>query len=138
VVASVPALPAALAGCADEVRIQFPWGSLLRAVLDADRPAVDGIVGLMAPGASLTVLVSVAEHDRVDGRRELDGPEARRIGLRLAEAGGLALVECRPMSAEDVAASHSTWAKRLGAGRSRPAWVVGLRRNDLDLPGSRR
>jgi 16S rRNA (adenine(1408)-N(1))-methyltransferase len=126
VVASVPALPAELAGCADEVRIQFPWGSLLRAVLESDRPAVDGIVGLMRPGASLTVLVSVAEHDRVDGRRELDGPEALRTGLRLAEAGGLELGECRPMAPDDVAASHSTWAKRLGVGRDRRAWALHL------------
>jgi hypothetical protein len=43
-------------------------------------------------------------------------------------AQGLALLEARPASAEEIARTHSTWAKRLGAGAARSVWAVRLRR----------
>jgi 16S rRNA (adenine(1408)-N(1))-methyltransferase len=41
---------------------------------------------------------------------------------------GLRLVEARPATAEEVAASRSSWAKRLGAGAARPVTLLRLRR----------
>jgi 16S rRNA (adenine(1408)-N(1))-methyltransferase len=43
---------------------------------------------------------------------------------------GLRLVGWRPASAAEVAAAHSTWAKRLGAGRGRPVWRLQVLRAD--------
>ena len=37
---------------------------------------------------------------------------------------GLAVAEARPATGADVAAAHSTWGKRLGAGSRRPAWLL--------------
>ncbi len=37
---------------------------------------------------------------------------------------GLAVTQVRPASVADVAAAHSTWGKRLGAGTRRPAWLL--------------
>jgi 16S rRNA (adenine(1408)-N(1))-methyltransferase len=37
---------------------------------------------------------------------------------------GLAVTEVRPATPADVAAVHSTWGKRLGAGIRRPAWLL--------------
>jgi hypothetical protein len=44
------------------------------------------------------------------------------VGRRLRD--GLAVTEARPATPADVAAAHSSWGKRLGAGRQRPAWLV--------------
>ena len=55
---------------------------------------------------------------------ELDG----LADLAGASAGhGLAVTGARPATPADVAASHSTWGKRLGAGRHRPAWLLEAR-----------
>ena len=52
-------LPGPLAGAGSLVTVSFPWGSLLQGVLGR-RPAVlCGIAGLVAPGGSLEILVSV-------------------------------------------------------------------------------
>jgi hypothetical protein len=44
------------------------------------------------------------------------------VGRRLRD--GLAVTEARPATPADVAAAHSSWGKRLVAGRQRPAWLV--------------
>ena len=46
-------------------------------------------------------------------------------------AGGLPVGVARPATAADVAAAHSTWGKRLGAGGRRQAWLLRAR---LDPP----
>jgi hypothetical protein len=43
----------------------------------------------------------------------------------------LEVTEARPATVADVAAAHSTWGKRLGAGERRPAWLLRAR---LDRP----
>lgn len=129
VVGSAEALPGALAGTAHEVRVHFPWGSLLRAVLAPDPDVVAGVAALLRPGGALTVLVSVVDRDRVEGVDRLDERTAGRVASRLAATGaGLRLDACRPATAADVEASHSAWAKRLGVGRSRPAWLLAFHR----------
>lgn len=50
---------------------------------------------------------------------------------------GLDLVEARPATAEEVAASRSSWAKRLRAGRDRPVTLLRLRRTAYDAPVKR-
>jgi 16S rRNA (adenine(1408)-N(1))-methyltransferase len=44
---------------------------------------------------------------------------------------GLAVTRVRPATPADVAASRSTWGRRLGAGARRPAWLLEAR---LSLP----
>jgi 16S rRNA (adenine(1408)-N(1))-methyltransferase len=129
VVASADALPDELAGWADEVRIQFPWGSLLTAVLRAQPQVLGGVARLLRPGGELTVLVSVAARDGIDGFEIVDAGSAAGIGRRIVETcHDLVLRECRTVTPQDVAASHSTWAKRLGVARSRTAWLLRFRR----------
>ena len=83
-----------------------------------------GVAPLLAPGAQATVLVSVVPRDGVPaipGPAELAAAYARH---------GLALAESRPATPEEVAASGSSWAKRLRAGRARPVTLlrIGLAR----------
>jgi 16S rRNA (adenine(1408)-N(1))-methyltransferase len=127
VVASAEALPAELNGCVDLLTVQFPWGSLLRGILDGDPAIVSGIARLTKPGAAVTLLLSVTEHDRVTGRVSLDDATFADLEPRYA-AHGLSLREARPATVEQLANSHSTWAKRLRAGSQRPAWYARFER----------
>jgi hypothetical protein len=72
-----------------------------------------GVARLMAPGATATMLVSVVPRDgmpAIPERRELEAAYARQ-GLT---------VETRPGTGAEVAASASSWAKRLRAPLDRP------------------
>ena len=96
--------------------IHFPWGSLLRGVLGHDEPALAGLATLLAPGATATVLFSVIPRDGVPA-----------LHPRLADVyarAGLALLERRAATADEIAASGSTWAKKLRAGVARPASLM--------------
>ncbi len=137
VVASAESLPDELVGRAQEVRVQFPWGSLLRAILHGDRAVLGGIARLLRPSGQLRVLVSVVERDGVDGLSRLDERHAREVASRVTDAvASLVLEACREATPEDVTASHSTWAKRLGVGQSRPAWLLQYRKGPLGAPSA--
>ena len=111
--ASVEELPAELDGIANELRIHFPWGSLLRAALAPD-PALRR---LCAADALVRVVVAIdPERDRAELERlGIEPPTASEMALRY-EAAGFEVIECG-----DVAGVRTSWAKRL---RSRTA--VGL------------
>jgi 16S rRNA (adenine(1408)-N(1))-methyltransferase len=122
-----------LAGRADLVTVRCPWGSLLRGIVGLDDAALRGVASLLAEGGRLEVLVSVVPSDGVNGVPCLDaeaGPAVRRGW----SAAGLRLTAMRPASAAEVAASGSTWARRLGAGGdARPVWrLEGTRSASID------
>ena len=109
---------APLTAIAQTITVNFPWASLLRGVLGGDDAVLAGIAQLAAPGASVTALVSVVPRDGV-------GPLPSFGVLAAVYARhGLALVESRPATAADIAACGSSWAKRLGAGSTRPVTVL--------------
>src|SRR5690349_13819184 len=87
--------------------INFPWGSLLRGVLGHDDAALAGVAALLAPGASATALFSVVARDGIAGLREDAARVYARHGLSLTVA---------PATADQIAASGASWAKRLRAG----------------------
>lgn len=123
VAAGVEALVAsALAGQADLVTVQFPWGSLLRGIVGLDNAALCGVASLLPTGGRLDVLASVVPSDGVPGMACLDG-EAEPAIRRAWSAVGLRLTAARPATAAEIAASGSAWARRLRAGRdTRPVW----------------
>jgi 16S rRNA (adenine(1408)-N(1))-methyltransferase len=116
VLASTP-----FAGEADLVTVTLPWGSLLRGALGVDGQALGGIASTLRPGGRLELLASVVPSDRVDGIDCLD--DAMRPAIADAWRGvGLQLSGMRPATADDLATSGSSWARRLGAGR--PVWRI--------------
>lgn len=127
VVAAAESLPAELTGIADAVSVHFPWGSLLRGLLVADAAIVANVARVMRGGATLTMLLSVTEHDHVDAIDSFDESTAAALAPAYA-ALGLALEECRPATIDDLNRSHSSWAKRLTVGRCRPVWRLQFRR----------
>jgi len=122
VVAAAESPPPELLGLADEVRILFPWGSLLRGVLGADARVAEGIARLTRPGGRVSAIVSVTPRDGLEATASFDpaglagiGDAARRFDLRLTAT--------RRASVEDVRATRSTWGRRLLAGAGdRPVW----------------
>lgn len=124
VVASAERPPRELLGLADELTIVFPWGSLLRGALALDDAAGRGIAALLRPGGTAEILLSVTERDELD-----IPPPTDRSGAELASRWstlGLCVEAFRPATAEEIAATRSTWARRLAAGRARPVWRLGL------------
>ena len=124
VVAAAESPPPELLGRADEVRILFPWGSLLRGVLGADERVGQGVARLARPGSRVSAIVSVTPRDGLDGIVSFDpaglagiSDAARRFGLRLTAT--------RRAGVEDVRATRSTWGRRLLAGAAdRPVWSL--------------
>jgi 16S rRNA (adenine(1408)-N(1))-methyltransferase len=117
-------LPGALAGTADLVTITMPWGSLLRGVLGRDDAVMRGIAGLLGDDGAIEVLVSVTPRDGVAGIESLSAGHAPEIAAAWSNVG-LRLVAFRPATADEVRATGSSWARRLG---DRPVWRLDLRR----------
>jgi 16S rRNA (adenine(1408)-N(1))-methyltransferase len=123
VVASAERVPEELNGLADELTIQFPWGSLLRGTLGLDEQAARGIARLLKPGGRALATFSVEARDGLD-LPGLDGGDLARRWSRF----GLVVCEFRSATSADLGAMSSSWARRLGAGRERSAWRLELER----------
>jgi hypothetical protein len=122
----------ALAGVADCVTAILPWGSLLATLARPVVPLLANVRSLCAPAAALTVVLGI-DPDR-------DRAEAVRLGLPALDAAhfdgaltagyaaaGFAVTSVRLLSAEQLAAWPSSWAKRLAFGRPRPVFQVEAR-----------
>ena len=123
VVAAAEALPADLDGVADLVTVHFPWGSLLRGLLGADPATMTGLTRVLRPGGTLQLLASSTARDRGAGLAPIQAATLDALAESYA-TWGLAVTKLRPATPADVAAAHSTWGKRLGAGTRRPAWLL--------------
>jgi 16S rRNA (adenine(1408)-N(1))-methyltransferase len=126
VAAGVETLPAGLTGLADLVTVRFPWGSLLRGALGVDRDVAASIARLVAPGGHLEIVLSLVARDRHDAGDSFGAADLERMTATFG-ALGLAPTEARRLSAAEVAATPSTWARRLRAGDTRtgrPVWQV--------------
>ncbi len=116
VVAAAETPPPELLGLADEVRILFPWGSLLRGVLGMDERVARGIAGLARSGGRVVAIVSVTARDGLGEIESLD-----RAGV--ARGSDLRLTAMRRVDVDGVWATRSTWGRRLLAGGAdRPVW----------------
>jgi 16S rRNA (adenine(1408)-N(1))-methyltransferase len=119
-VAAAERPPDALTALAQSLTITFPWGSLLRGVLGRDDAVLAGVAALLAPGATARVLLSVVARDGVPAI-----PSPDRLAAAYAPHG-VRLLDARPATPEEVAASGSSWAKRLKAGAARPVTLLQL------------
>jgi 16S rRNA (adenine(1408)-N(1))-methyltransferase len=124
VVATAEQLPAELAGVADEVRIQFPWGSLLRLALGADPGFLRSLAGLLKPDGRLAVALSITARDRVAEIDTLDERAASAVLARLEATGDLRDGTVTAITPTIAKSLHSTWANRLRVGHSRPGWLL--------------
>ena len=117
VVGAAETPPSELTAIADEVTIVLPWGSLLRGCLDLDDRVARGIAGLIRPGGSLEIVLSLTERDGMPVSIDPAGAAARAFAPH-----GLVPTAAARVTVADVAALGSTWAKRLRADPDRPIW----------------
>jgi 16S rRNA (adenine(1408)-N(1))-methyltransferase len=118
VVASVEMMPEELAGIADEVFVTLPWGSLMRGIILSEAAVLEAIARITKAGASVRIVLNTRIFDDpvpVEAR-DLPGlsPEyAREVLMPAFERAGMPIVEARWLTADEVAAIPTTWAKRL-------------------------
>jgi hypothetical protein len=113
VIANAQALPHELNGLVTHITINFPWGSLLKSLLDGDPKFMHGLEAVSCMGTSLTVRLNggaLAEQ----GWALEDGTE--QIYNNLMQAGWR-LKSPMLMQAEALRGFPTTWAKRLAFGR---------------------
>jgi 16S rRNA (adenine(1408)-N(1))-methyltransferase len=112
VIADALALPAGLPA-ATHLTINFPWGSLLRGLVEGNSGLLTGLVALGQTGASLRIWLNAAGLAEVGLSLE-KGSE--RVGSVLRRAGARVGAP-RIMQAENLRGCPTTWAKRLAFGR---------------------
>ena len=126
VVASVELLPPELDGVADVVRVNFPWGSLLRGLIEPQAGVLRALASLSKRGGRFElVLAYVPEHDTgAFAGQALPALDTSRIeALEGAyRASGLDVEEYRSLTQDEALAVESTWGRRLLHARPRPVW----------------
>lgn len=121
VIANAEALPAELSGVASLVTINFPWGSLLSGLLRAGAPVLNQLASITRPEGRVEIRLNGGALNEAGCRSLRDG--AARVRRALAETG-FDVAAPTPLSAEDLRACPSTWAKRLAFGRDPSAVVL--------------
>ena len=129
VCAAAETLPGPLAGAADEIAVNYPWGSLLKALTLPDLDVLTKIAGLAKPGATFAALINV--------QPLRDAAQAERLGLngsmllRDTDAltgayvsAGLERPRVRDVSEEAPAAT--SWGKHLATSK-REIWKLDAR-----------
>ncbi len=113
VIANALQLPGELDGVASEITVNFPWGSLLRALLDGDRALLEGIERVSRPAARLCVRLNASALAEAGVRLEQGGALVRNALV----AGGLQAGRLRMLGAAELRHIPSSWARRMAFGR---------------------
>lgn len=130
VVASVEQPPPELAGLADVVRVNFPWGSLLRGLLEPQADVLRSIAGLVRPGGAFEVVLAYDPgHDTGafagDRLPDLDETYVDEVLAPAYAAAGLSVSGRRRLTQDEALAIPSTWGRRLLHARPRPVFLIG-------------
>jgi hypothetical protein len=120
VIANALTLPGELRGLATRTTINFPWGSLLAALLDGDPALFDGLVALAQPGATLAIRLNrgaLAEAGY--------GFEAGAVKIaQTLPAWGFCITGSSMLDAGALQHFPTTWARRLAYGRDPFGWHI--------------
>ena len=121
--------PASLRGRAGLVTVNYPWGSLLRAVAEPEPAGLAAIVGLLRPGGRLVAVLnaSAAEDGAYAERLELpplDGDHLREVVIPGWSDAGLVDLECHALAAGEDPPYRTSWGQRLVRGSGRETVVV--------------
>lgn len=113
VLADALALPCGLHGLATGATVNFPWGSLLRGLLDGDAGLLCGLRAIGRPGLALTIRLNGGALVEAGWTIEAGG---ERVAAVLRGAG-FVVGPVGMMGAEQLRGCPTTWAKRLAFGR---------------------
>ncbi len=121
VIASVENLPPELEELAEQVHINFPWGSLLQSVVLGDRKMLASIASVSHPGGTLEMLVNTSIFRdpiplEVQHLPELTLDYVDNVMAPAYADAGLKVVERRVLSEGEMKQVQTSWAKRLAHG----------------------
>lgn len=130
--AAVEDLPVELANTANAVQVQFPWGSLLRGVINGDPCVLNNLRHICAPGATLTVITALdPQRDQSElARLGIEPPTPAYLRCELLpryQSAGFAAVKAGPLAAATWPQLNSSWAKRLRGNAERNLLQLVLR-----------
>lgn len=130
-VARAEDLPAELTGRCDAITINYPWGSLLKAVTQPQPEVLAGIAACAKPGARVALLINLAPFEDPDqrdrlGLRDLDAELAEQRLRPAYRAAGLEIDEIDLHLGE--LPERTSWGRRL---------VVGSRRKTLEISATK-
>jgi len=129
VIAAVENLPEELSNLANKIYITLPWGSLLEGIVKGDSGILENVANIAKQQAEFEFLITYdVFHEATEiVKRELPIITPDYIKDGLAErfsACGLILEEVHTLSEKDLRAYPTTWAKKLGFGRTREVFVL--------------
>jgi 16S rRNA (adenine(1408)-N(1))-methyltransferase len=127
ILAAAEAAPSELLGIADFVTVHFPWASLLRGCVGLDTAVAAGLASVVRPGGILELLLAPSGRDGLDGV-PIEPAAIARAAVDTFSAHEFDATAARPATDAEIAASGSTWAKRLRSQRptDRPVMLVRL------------
>lgn len=124
ILANVENLPDELSGIADKVYINFPWGSLLQAVVLTEESAWNSIKKICKPNAIVQIIFG---YDILHDKKEIE-----RLGLPILDIAyinnhmvpnlakfGFELANIKQLKPQDLSNYPTTWAKKLSFGSDR-------------------
>jgi 16S rRNA (adenine(1408)-N(1))-methyltransferase len=131
VVAAVESLPPELKGIATLVRVNFPWGSLMRGLLEPQPAVLDAIALLLSSNGDIEVITSYhPEHDTNafagDSLPPLDDAYIQSTLVPAYEAAGFNVTDHRRMTQDEALNVPSTWGRRLLHARPRDVYFLAL------------
>ncbi len=113
VVADALALPDELRGLANRVTVNFPWGSLLRGLIQGEPGLLAGLAALANRQAVIDVVLNGGALAETNWPLEMG---AERVVASLRSIGAKVDSPCL-VGREDLRDYPTTWAKRLAFGR---------------------
>ena len=121
--------PGDLRGRAELVTVNYPWGSLLRAVAAPEPEGLAAVVSWLAGGGRLVALLnaSAAEDSAYAERLELPPLDGDHVEGRLVPGwreAGLAEVGARLLAPGEEPPHRTTWGQRLVRGSGRETLLV--------------
>lgn len=130
--AAVESLPEEFAGAASEIHINFPWGSLLRAVAVGDAEVLASLRRVACQGAEMEIVIGVdAERDRAELKRL--GVPPLSLGsiesdlLPRYAAAGFESVAYREVPSFEWGRFETSWARKLSWNESRRVYLLRFR-----------
>ena len=122
--ASAEDLPIELNGVADQLYINFPWGSLLRAVAVGDEQLLCNLRGVCAPAARVEIVLGLdPERDHSEIERlaisQLTPAFLKDVLKNRYRSAGFDITEIAALSNKETSKFHSTWARRLSFANGR-------------------
>jgi 16S rRNA (adenine(1408)-N(1))-methyltransferase len=137
--AAVENLPPELDGIAQEVRIQFPWGSLLQAVVHANPAVMNQLRRICRNGALLNVIVSI---DPVRDRSEIERLNLPALHLHYVQQvltpaykkSGFYMMETGILSEIQYSSLKSSWARRLRRNTNGQSlyWIARMKEDSIE------